>query len=248
MNYFDAHAHMRATVESRDALLCSMAMNGIRKTVVVGGGLLKPEVLSRQLFEGGSQNVSFDNLRLEALTSQSNERLFPFYFANPFDEVEEYKEHGKRFYGLKFAPGVHGVPFHDESIQAYVRLAECFSHPVYLHCLAKSGFAVTDLVTLANCFPSVPFILGHAGIGTLDLYGVEVISSQKNIYFETSGGLTAVIKYARKLLGAERLIFGTEYPLQNPRVEIVKAETLDLDAEDFDLYSSRNIGRLIGVC
>jgi predicted TIM-barrel fold metal-dependent hydrolase len=54
-----------------------------------------------------------------------------------------------------------------------------------------------------------------------------------------------VIESAYRQLGPERILFGTEYPLQHPRVEIEKALCLELDTPSFEAMMGGNFLRLI---
>jgi predicted TIM-barrel fold metal-dependent hydrolase len=42
------------------------------------------------------------------------------------------------------------------------------------------------------------------------------------------------------------VLFGTEYPLQHPSVELAKLSSLDLDATAVELITRRNACRLLG--
>jgi hypothetical protein len=106
---------------------------------------------------------------------------------------------------------------------------------------------VRDLVRLADRFPSVTFALGHAGVGDLDFYGIDLIEPKDNILFETSCGLAATIRRALARLGPRRLLFGSEYPMQSPRVELTKLEVLGLSDAEWDAIAWSNTSRFVGV-
>ncbi len=218
---------------------------GIARSAAIAGGSLSPEKLSEQITKGGGLDIDIDNAALAAECARSDGRLLPFFFANPHRGAEPYQSDGGRFYGLKLGPAVHGVPLRDPRTLSLVEVAQGWNHPVYLHCLARPGFEVSDLVELARQFPRVVFILGHAGVGNCDLYAVGQIRESRNIFFETSGGFSCVIESAYRQLGPERILFGTEYPLQHPRVEIEKALCLELDTPSFEAMMGGNFLRLI---
>lgn len=223
MAYIDFHAHLHPTEEARERLLLKMEALGIVKTVVVAGG-----VLPRNALLGRPTNVPAPNQKVYDLCQKSDGKLLPFYFANPFEEPQEYRAHGEKYFGTKLGPIVHGVALNDPRYTAYLHLSQEFHHPVYLHCLPREGFDVPALLRLAKSHPKISFILGHAGIGNCDFLAVDLIKNQKNISFETSGGFSSVISYAVKTLGISRILFGTEYPLQAPEIELEKMRCLDL--------------------
>lgn len=240
----DAHAHLAPG--KADALLSTMDRLGIDQAVVVAGGSVDPRTLAEQIENpGGGIDIDIDNASVFEQCERSGFRLLPFYFANPHRGDEVYAREGNVFDGLKLGPAVHGVSFEDPRTHELVARAESFGHSVYLHCLAHPGFKVVDFVRLAMKFSRVRFILGHAGVGNCDFGALDHIAGLTNVSFEMSGGFSSVCRAAVRKLGAGRVLFGTEYPLQDPRVEIAKLMTLDLSREDLVCVTRTNILHLL---
>ncbi len=237
MGLIDFHAHMAPTEEARDRLLAMMDRLSITQSGVVAGGLCTPQQISLQINTSTGCNVSARNQEILQLCG-SDRRLLPFYFANPYEYCDDYLQGGQEYYGLKLGPAIHGVALTDKRNQALIFSAQSFGHPVYLHCLSQTGFDTDALLTLAKKFPLVNFVLGHAGIGNCDFFAVDHIRPYANIYFETSGGFSSVIKYAVDRLGIGRILFGSEYPLQEPSLEITKMEVLGLSLETLSQNAS----------
>jgi len=227
---FDFHARLVPHPTSVERLLRMMDQVRIERAVVSAGGVIPLWQLSKQIIEGGSADVEPDNDFVLNGCARSDGRLVPFFFANSSRDPALYRNRGADFAGLELAPAVHGVPLTDDRTAALVHVACEMGHAVYLHCLIRDGFAVKDLVALAQRFPRVNFILGHSGIGHVDLYGIDLISHRRNVFLETSGGYTSVVRYALERLGFESVLFGSEYPIQHPAVELAKFQALDLDA------------------
>lgn len=244
---FDAHAHLAPGPHSLNRLLDAMDSNGIARAIVVAGGVAAPDVLSRQIVEGGYLTHDADNAALLDSSDQAGPRLIPFFFANPHRSADVYQQEGKSFHGLKLAPAVHGVPFGDDRMVTLVRVAADLGHNVYAHCLHREGFGVRDYLALARAFPAVTFALGHSGVGDVDLYGIDLIAPQENIVFETSCGLVAASRAALARLGPDRMMFGTEYPMQSPRVELAKLDALDLTDGQFRAIAWQNPARFAGL-
>ncbi len=251
MGLIDFHAHLAPSTAARDRLLATMDRLNISRCAVVAGGLQTPQEISYQINfgrtksgqSGGSdRNVSVPNESIFQLCGRDR-RLLPFYFANPHEESDDYVRAGKKYYGLKLGPAIHGVALTDERHRELVAQAGTFGHPVYLHCLGFAGFDVEALLRLARAFPDVNFVLGHAGNGNCDFFAVDAIQPCANIYFETSGGFSSVIAYAVQRLGLTRILFGSEYPLQEPSLEIAKMGVLKLPFEALN----RNASLLLGL-
>jgi hypothetical protein len=117
---------------------------------------------------------------------------------------------------------------------------------VYVVCLGRPGFSVIDLLLLADKFPEVTFVLGHCGFVGIDVYAVGKVASRSNIVAETSGCYTRVARIAVARLGCDRVLFGTEYPLQHPSVELAKLAALELDEPAWQQVAWRNAHRLLG--
>jgi predicted TIM-barrel fold metal-dependent hydrolase len=243
MNFIDFHAHLFPTEASLQALLRIQKENAITQTVVVAGGVATRHELSSQMLLLREKNFPVPNAEILSLTKQSQHRLLPFYFANPHKSPEEYQVQGSHYYGLKLGPVIHGVPLEDERIAAYLNLASTFQHPVYLHCLAVPGFEVSALIKLTQLYPKLNFVLGHAGIGHCDFMGVDLIKPYPRIYLETSGGFSSLIRYANENLGIDRLLFGSEFPLQDAFVEKTKLLRLGISLERLTQNAQRLLNR-----
>jgi len=177
-------------------------------------------------------SISFNNEAFLNCIGEYRNKLIPFYFCNPWDSTFEYQIIGSKFFGLKMAPTVHGNHFNDPQTIAYIKIAQQFQHPVYTHISHFRGQTIDDFIKLAKRFRKIKFILGHCGIGNLDFHSVDCLKPVPNAYLETSGGFFKVVDYAVKQLGAHRLLFGSEYPLQKQELEIQKIKLLDISEID----------------
>ena len=67
-----------------------------------------------------------------------------------------------------------------------------------------------------------------------------------NIVAETSGCFAVIVEMAIDRLGPERVLFGTEYPLQHPQVELAKLASLRLSPDVWAQVTWGNAHRLLG--
>jgi predicted TIM-barrel fold metal-dependent hydrolase len=243
---FDLHARLVARPGALDALLSTMDRCRIDRAAVSAGGMIDISEMSRMVIQGGGVDADADNDAVLAGCSRSGGRLVPFFFANPHRDPAVYRDRAGEFRGVEISPAVHGVDLTDERTLALVAVAAEFGHPVYTVCLGRRGSGVVDLVTLAERFPDVTFVLGHCGFVGIDLYAINVIAPWTNILAETSGCYTFVARAALERLGDDRVLFGTEYPLQHPTVELTKFDVLNLHSESLQKVMWRNAYRILG--
>jgi predicted TIM-barrel fold metal-dependent hydrolase len=242
----DFHVRLAPWTGARERLLAALDDCGMDRAVVCAGGTIDLDRLSRQLIEGGHVETDADNDAVLAACEDTDGRLVPFFFANPHRSPASYRDRAAEFRGLEVSPAVHGVGLADPRVAALVDVAAAFGHPVYVVCLARPGAGVADLVALARRFPQVDFVLGHSGIGNIDFYALALIEYEPNVFLETSGGYTCVVEAALRRLGADRVLFGSEYPLQYPTVELAKFRALGIPAELWQRIAWDNAHRLLG--
>jgi predicted TIM-barrel fold metal-dependent hydrolase len=242
----DFHVRLVPRPGARDRLLSTLDECGLERAVVCAGGTIDLDQLSRQLILGGHVETDADNDAVLSACNGTDGRLVPFFFANPHREPARYRERAAEFRGLEISPAVHGVGLADPRAAALVEIAAAVGHPVYTVCLDRPGAGVGDLAALARRFPEADFVLGHSGIGNIDFYALALIEGEANIALETSGGYTSVAEAALRRLGADRVVFGSEYPLQHPAVELAKFQALRIPPEQWRRVAWDNAHRLLG--
>lgn len=241
---FDAHARLSQAADGLDRLLASMDACGIEQAAVSAGGVLSLDELATQVIEGGGSDRDPDNDAVRAAAERADGRLVPFYFANPHRGADVYRHAASAFRGLEISPAVHGVALDDPRTTALVEVAAEHRHPVYVVCLGRSGYDAVELAALAAAFPEVAFILGHCGFVGVDVWSLARVADRPNVLAETSGCYTAVARAALQRLGADRVLFGSEYPLQAPTVELAKIEALGLDHDTERMLTGANARRV----
>jgi uncharacterized protein len=243
---FDFHARLSSREGAVGALLATMDRCGIERAAVCSSGTIDLDRLATQVMTGGHTDSDADNDAVLAGCADSGGRLVPFFFGNPHRGPQPYREQANQFRGLEISPAVHGVPLTDARTAALVAVAAEAGHPVYVVCLGRDGCGPHDLAMLARTFPKVSFVLGHCGFIGIDVYSLTIIAPYRNIFAETSGCYTGVARVAVQRLGAERVLLGTEYPLQHPEVELTKLRALELDETCWQQITWRNACRLLG--
>jgi predicted TIM-barrel fold metal-dependent hydrolase len=232
-------------VAAAQRMLQVMDDHGISHAAACAGGIIGLDQLAEQVMVGGLVEHGADNRGLLEACSASGGRLLPFYFGNPHTDPSDYRGMADQFHGLELSTAVHGVPFTDRRMLRWVEAATEVGHPIYLVCLGRAGCSAQDLAGLAKCFPDTAFVLGHCGFIGIDIWSVNQIVDHENVLAETSGCYTGVARLAVQRLGADRVLFGTEAPLQHPGVEIAKVQALGLDQAAWSRVLSGNAIRLL---
>ncbi|WP_326799018.1 amidohydrolase family protein [Streptomyces sp. NBC_01808] len=242
----DFHVRLAPRPGAAGRLLAALDDCGLARAVVCAGGTIDLDTLARQLIDGGHVETDADNDAVLAACAGTDGRLVPFWFGNPHRPPGAYRERAAEFRGLEVSPAVHGVALTDPRVTALVEVAADSGHPVYTVCIARPGAGVADLVTLARRFPRTDFVLGHSGVGNIDFHALALIRDEPNILLETSGGYTCVAEAAIDRLGAARVVFGSEYPLQHPAVELAKFTAIATPPAQWRQIAWENAHRLLG--
>ena len=94
--------------------------------------------------------------------------------------------------------------------------------PIIRHFRSGNGFSVIEQVTeITEKFPKLLLIIAHMGRGKPNtgeyvLKNIESLKEYPNVFFETSTVRdTRVIEQAVNIVGAKRIIFGTDFPFNS---------------------------------
>ena len=104
---------------------------------------------------------------------------------------------------------------------------------------------------IAN-FKDVPVVCAHWG-GGLPFYTLmpEVREALENVYYDTAISpflyRPDIYRFVRDLVGADRIIFGSDYPAIAQARLLNEIETVGLAAEDREMILSGNARRLLGI-
>ena len=177
--------------------------------------------------------------------------MTPHYPEEAIRELERcFDELGARF--LKIYPDYFGKPSDD---LAYYPIYEwCNERGVAIKSHALFPFdnpSVTILkryAALAERYPRVTWILAHEGAGSTR-GGVETAQRVPNTYLDTCGsGLTpGGVKYAVEGAGSDRVLFGSDMPLNDTRPQVAKVVTADIPDDAKRNVLGLNAMRLFGL-
>jgi uncharacterized protein len=139
--------------------------------------------------------------------------------------------------------GLKGLKLHKLPTRDMLEAAGELSIPVLYH-----PKEVSDFYMIAEEYPRIQFIMAHMGgyrQWFRPLQGIAVARQYPNVSVETSQVTVKFIERAVTELGAERIIFGSDGPEQDSRVELYKIRLLKLVASDEAKILSGNIIRVL---
>ena len=195
----------------------------------------------------------------------SNSELFAKVFENPAykfyymawinpddNELDSFLEENiDNISAFKIHPSIQRRRITDDSYAKYLALAEEKKKPVIVHCGRWQDIASYKFpLEAAEKYPELPVVLAHLGGDQPGLFleCAEAVKkgNYKNVYLGTES--VREFYFVNKLVhtvGAERVIFGSDYNLGLPNMYIPIIESLDIPAGDKDLIFSKNILSLI---
>ena len=106
------------------------------------------------------------------------------------------------------------------------------------------------LARAAERFPKARFVAGHSGnIEPYRRQAIEAAQRLPNYYLETCSTFRTpgVIEELVREAGADRVLFGSDTPLMDPRPQIGKIITADISDADKRLVLGDNASRLLGL-
>lgn len=196
-----------------------------------------------------------DNTSNSDLFSETydNEQFKFFYNAwiNPDDpELDDFLDKNmEKISMFKVHPSIQRKKITDESYDRYIALAAEKSKPVVVHCGRWQEVASYRFpLELTKKYPGLVLILAHLGGDQPSIFldCAEEVRKYKNVYLgsESVREFYFVNKVVQKV-GAEKVIFGSDYNLGLPLTYIPVIESLDIPASDKDLIFAGNISRLL---
>jgi uncharacterized protein len=237
----DIHNHLGEPFGSEDRqtaddLLASMDANGIDRAVVFP-------------FPFGN----FDNDYVAKAVAQHPDRLIGLVMVVPWirESIDAYirrytEEYG--FRGVKLHLAAHGYKLSERAVVAPI-LEACSSQelPVLVYTGDELYAAPLQAMIAASDFPDVSFILAHSGFMMQTNDAVLVAQRCDNVYLEHSSGISLGLKQSVELLGAERVLYGSDSPYMDQSVELLKTEIAVPDPADRALVLAGNARRLLRV-
>jgi len=162
-------------------------------------------------------------------------------------EIQRIKNHGLR--GFKFHPDFQQFNIDDDkALYMYEQIGE--DYPIVLHVGDKKlDFSNPErLSRVLEKFPTHKFVAAHMGGYSMWEKEAKFLTG-KNVWFDTSSTMHGVTP--EKMLdmirshGADKVLFGTDYPAVSLAAEAQRIEVLDLTEEEKDMIFYKNAEKLL---
>ncbi|MEM2091752.1 MAG: amidohydrolase family protein [Candidatus Bathyarchaeia archaeon] len=249
----DAHAHLgydyvfEHEFNLKD-LLMGMEMNGIDISIVQPGTTFDLETAVKQHND------------IAELSKRMPGRIFGMANPNPHLPRSKYQEELERcvkdlgFVGVKLHPLAHAVNPNSSAGRNIFEAALDLKIPVMVHTGSGVPWSLPSmLIPIAREFPKLKIILAHSGGNLFAEEALLIAEAYPNIYLETSWTPSSAIRKFCRVLGSNRVMFGSDHP-ENVTVELTKFRSIGLGRKELEFCLGKtaievfNIQRNIEGC
>lgn len=248
------YSEKNAKLVTTDELIASMDKAGVDISVIANIGWTTHELC-----------VETNDYILESV-ARYPQRLVGFCTVQPHSyeaaitEIERCAQEGIRGVG-EIRPDIQLFDLRDEEvIEPLIKvirkhkliLLTHASEPVGHNYPGKGTITPDMLYPFITSYPDLTIVCAHWG-GGLPFYALmpEVKQAMNNVFFDTAASpflySPQIYNQVIQLVGADKILFGSDYPLlaQNRLLEEIRS--LDLPEETRDLILSGNAQRLLGI-
>ena len=164
-------------------------------------------------------------------------------------DMEHLLAHGLR--GIKLHPDIQHFRLDDPRAMEIYRLCGEAGIPVLLH-TGDTRYDYSNpnrLRPVVEALPNVTFIGAHFGGWSLWREAPKLLCGLKNLYYDCSSSLMYLTPEEAadciRILGADRMFFGVDYPMWEPLRELDRFFALPLTAEERKMILYENARRVL---
>jgi len=178
------------------------------------------------------------NDRVMEACAKYPDRIIGYAYINPREEDAIAEVHrclaNPHMKGLKFHSWKHGYfPSNNGALDKIMDAVEPYDVPVLVHTGTAPMALPQQWAEIAMRHPKVTFVFAHIGYLDFGYDCVECVKRLPNVYVDTAGQVEIpVLEKALADLGADRIIFSTDWPYKYPKSEIVKFDYYHLSDEE----------------
>jgi len=228
--------------QTPEKLIAEMDNAGIDKAIIFG-------------FPEYSYNIPDNNDYIFESVKKYPNRLIGFSYINPWHREHALKELERcviklGFKGLKLHPAIHHFPLNAHSLTDSI-FEKCskFKIPIISHGQGDChNCTPAQFGDMAETFPDVPLIMAHMGFWQNTEDAINKAKKYANLYLDTTMiNNVETIRKTVDIVGAEKLLFGTDTPGPSMQVEVMKIKVAVSDQKKRELIFGGNIARILKI-
>ena len=172
-------------------------------------------------------------------------------FIDKGKEIERVRALGLK--GVKIHPDIQGVAMNDPRFDELYEALSQYEMPLLAHTgdMRYHNSNPPEFIDVLTRFPRLIVIGAHLGCWSNWSEGVKVLAKYKNVYVDCSSSLYALMPEQAKQIfhgyGVERVLFGTDYPMWTPKVELTRLHALGLTHSELECVLYKNAQGLLGI-
>ena len=250
--FADLYSQPKAKIATAEEVIASMDECGIDKSVILNLGWVTHELC-----------VETNDYILEAI-ARYPQRLIGFVAIQPMAgdkaiaEMERCARNGAKGIG-EMRPDVQGFDLDDNAtmkplVEAVVENGLIFlthtSEPVGHQYFGKGEVTPQTIYPFILSYPELKLVCAHWG-GGLPFYALmpEVARAFGNTFFDTAATpylyRPQIFKQVAEIIGSEKILFGSDYPLLSPKRIIDQIDSVELEQADRARIIGGNAERLL---
>ena len=149
---------------------------------------------------------------------------------------------------IKLYPPYVGIPLSEPIWSPIYQFANQRELVVLWHTGIEAASLPKYIADVAPHYPKATFVAGHSGnCPPLRRQAIDVAKANPNVYLETCSTFRTpgVIEELVNEAGADRVLFGSDIPLMDPRAQLGKIITADISDEAKGLVLGENARRIL---
>ena len=169
--------------------------------------------------------------------------ITPFRIDEALREIEHcHKEYGFVWLG-EFCNYMTGYKYDTPEWAEVMKLATALNLVLQIHT------TTSEMRYLAENFPDAAIVFPHLGANRNDIFErIEIVAKHENTCIELSGSgieRVGILEKAVKEIGADRVLYGSDFTINDPAAVIARVRNAFLTAEDREKILFRNVERLL---
>lgn len=248
------YSNPQARIATAEDLIAEMDASGVDIAVTFSFGWTDPGLITE------TNSYVIDAIRRYPGRLYGMAVLQPTAGASALRELERCAEAGMIGLG-ELMPHGQGYRISDIALLTpFMELVRHYQLLVLSHCSepvghlypGKGDVSVQDIVAFLTAFPDIRFIAAHWG-GGLPFYSLmpEIERITANVWYDTAATIylyqKAIFSVVTRLVGGERILFGSDYGLLRQRRVIEHIRQANVDEHVTDLILGGNAQKLLGL-